>query len=193
MGELKIIWRITMSDDVKNNAQEEVNEQIDDEITEEAIPTVEVVDSEVEVLKVEVEKQRDLALRTMADMENLRRRSRIDVENAHKFGLEKFVNALIPVIDSMEMGLDASKKEDATVKSIQEGLEMIFKQTLDMLEKFSVERINPMGEKFDPKTQEAMTMVPSPDHESNTVMDVIQKGYVLNDRLVRAARVIVAQ
>lgn len=193
MGELKIIWRITMSDDVKNNAQEEVNEQIDDEITEEAIPTVEVVDSEVEVLKVEVEKQRDLALRTMADMENLKRRSRIDVENAHKFGLEKFVNALIPVIDSMEMGLDASKKEDATVKSIQEGLEMIFKQTLDMLEKFSVERINPMGEKFDPKTQEAMTMVPSPDHESNTVMDVIQKGYVLNDRLVRAARVIVAQ
>ena len=193
MGELKIIWRITMSDDVKNNAQEEVNEQIDDEITEEAIPTVEVVDSEVEVLKVEVEKQRDLALRTMADMENLRRRSRIDVENAHKFGLEKFVNALIPVIDSMEMGLDASKKEDATVKSIQEGLEMSFKQTLDMLEKFSVERINPMGEKFDPKTQEAMTMVPSPDHESNTVMDVIQKGYVLNDRLVRAARVIVAQ
>ncbi len=193
MGELKIIWRITMSDDVKNNAQEEVNEQIDDEITEEAIPTVEVVDSEVEVLKVEVEKQRDLALRTMADMENLKRRSRIDVENAHKFGLEKFVNALIPVIDSMEMGLDASKKEDATVKSIQEGLEMSFKQTLDMLEKFSVERINPMGEKFDPKTQEAMTMVPSPDHESNTVMDVIQKGYVLNDRLVRAARVIVAQ
>lgn len=193
MGELKTIWRITMSDDVKNNAQEEVNEQIDDEITEEAIPTVEVVDSEVEVLKVEVEKQRDLALRTMADMENLKRRSRIDVENAHKFGLEKFVNALIPVIDSMEMGLDASKKEDATVKSIQEGLEMSFKQTLDMLEKFSVERINPMGEKFDPKTQEAMTMVPSPDHESNTVMDVIQKGYVLNDRLVRAARVIVAQ
>lgn len=193
MGELKIIWRITMSDDVKNNAQEEVNEQIDDEITEEAIPTVEVVDSEVEVLKVEVEKQRDLALRTMADMENLKRRSRIDVENAHKFGLEKFVNALIPVIDSMEMGLDASKKEDATVKSIQEGLEMTFKQTLDMLEKFSVERINPMGEKFDHKTQEAMTMVPSPDHESNTVMDVIQKGYVLNDRLVRAARVIVAQ
>lgn len=182
-----------MSEEKKSDIQEEVTEQVNEAITEEAIPMVDAVDSEVEALNAEVAKQKDLALRTMADMENLKRRSRIDVENAHKFGLEKFVNALIPVMDSMELGLDASKKEDATIESIREGLEMTFKQTLDMLDKFSVERVNPIGEKFDPKTQEAMTMVPSPDHESNMVMDVIQKGYVLNERLVRPARVIVAQ
>jgi len=188
----KNIWRIKMSEDKKEDIQEEPNEML----SEDQVPTVEVEDTVSEELAAALEdaaKQKDLALRTMADMENLKRRSRIDVENAHKFGLEKFVNALIPIMDSMEMGLDAAKKEGATVESIQEGLEMTFKQSLDMLGKFSVERVDPVGEKFDPKVHEAMTMVPSPDHESNTVMDVIQKGYILNDRLVRAARVIVAQ
>ncbi len=183
-----------------NNAQEE--------LTDEQIPTVEdIIEPEEEIsaekinelndnlveMTVEAQKQKEFAIRTMADMENLKRRSRIDVENAHKYGLEKFVNALIPVIDSMEMGLNASKEEGATIKSLQEGFDMTFKQTLDMLNDFSVERINPIGEKFDPKTQEAMTMVPSEEHESNIVIDVIQKGYVLNERLVRAARVIVAK
>jgi molecular chaperone GrpE len=177
---------------------------LQEELTAEQIPTVENPeettegledDISAELAKVveEADKQKELALRTMADMENLKRRTRIDVENAHKYGLEKFVNALIPVMDSMEMGLDASKKDDATIESIQEGLEMTFKQVLDMLNDFNVERIDPMGEKFDPKTQEAMTMIPSSEHQANTVMEVIQKGYVLNERLVRPARVIVAK
>ncbi|SFR51414.1 nucleotide exchange factor GrpE [Thiomicrospira sp. ALE5] len=135
----------------------------------------------------------DALLRLQADMENLRRRSRIDVENAHKYGVEKLLNALVPVADSLELGLDAANKPEANAASIREGVEMTFKQLLDVLADFNVERINPVGEKFDPQKHEAMTMIPSPDHETNTVVEVFQKGYALNERLIRPARVIVAQ
>ena len=141
----------------------------------------------------EAAKHKDLALRLQADMENLRRRTRIDVENAHKYALDKFIDALVPAMDSMEMGMEAAAKDEATKESIREGVEMTFKQMIDVLGNFSVERIDPKGEKFDPKFHEAMTMIPSPDHESQVVVDVIQKGYKLNDRLIRPARVIVAQ
>lgn len=171
---------------VAEDAQEETLEQAED-----------AVERDLEALlasaEAEATSQKELALRTMADMENLRRRTRLDVESAHKFALDKFVNELIPVLDSMEMGMDAAAKEDASAESIREGLDMTFKQFLDVMEKFNVERLNPVGEKFDPQLHEAMTMVPSPDHESQEVMEVFQKGYTLNERLVRAARVIVAQ
>lgn len=190
-------------------AENKVNEQELEQATDEQIPTVdesteetlehaqEAVSDDIEALlaeaRVEADKHKDMALRIQADMENLRRRTRIDVENAHKYALDKFVNALIPAMDSMEMGMDAASKEDASVESIREGIDMTFKQLLDVLGEFSVERLDPKGEKFDPQLHEAMTMIPSPDHESNVVVDVIQKGYSLNERLVRPARVIVAQ
>ncbi len=172
-----------------DEAEAMMQEQVDETVAN----SEDAAQAKLEEALAEAAKQKDLALRTLAEMENLKRRTRIDVESAHKFGLEKFVKALIPVMDSMEMGLEASKKEEASIESIQEGLDMTLKQMLDMLDQFNVERINPVGEKFDPKTAEALTMVPSPDHESNTVIEVIQKGYMLNDRLVRSARVIVAQ
>ena len=157
----------------------------------------EQVDNDLEALlaeaRAEADKHKELALRVQADMENLRRRTRMDVESAHKYALEKFVNALIPAMDSMEMGIDAASKEEANIDSIKEGVEMTFKQLLDVLQEFNVERVDPTGEKFDPQLHEAMTMIPSPEHESNMVVDTIQKGYTLNERLVRAARVIVAQ
>lgn len=184
----------------------------DNQTTEEQIPTAEealesaeealedaqeTVTKDVESLlaetRIEADKHKDMALRIQADMENLRRRTRIDIESAHKYALDKFVNALIPAMDSMEMGMEASSKEDASIESIREGIEMTFKQLLDVLGQFNVERVDPKGEKFNPELHEALTMIPSPDHESNTVVDVIQKGYTLNERLVRAARVIVAQ
>ena len=168
-----------------------------DDVSEEVQQAEEAVEQDLEAMLTEAQKeaesQKELALRTMADMENLKRRTRMDIESAHKFALEKFVNELLPVLDSMEMGIDAAGKEDATAQSIAEGLDMTFKQFLDVLQKFNVERVNPEGEKFDPQLHEAMTMVPSPDHESQTVMEVFQKGYVLNERLVRPARVIVAE
>lgn len=178
-------------------AEEQIPTVDSAEVSEETQDAEDAVAKDLEAMLAEAQKevdaQKELALRTLADMENLKRRTRIDVENAHKFALEKFVNALIPVLDSMEMGMEAAKMEEATLESIREGIEMTFKQTLDVLGDFNVERVDPKGEKFDPQLHEAMTMVPSPDHESNTVMDVVQKGYTLNERLVRAARVIVAQ
>ncbi|BCN93115.1 protein GrpE [Thiomicrorhabdus immobilis] len=172
---------------------EEAIQQADDALEDAQQTVQEDIAALLEEARAEAEKHKDMALRVQADMENLRRRTRLDVESAHKFALEKFVNALIPAMDSMEMGMEAAGKEGATIESISEGVEMTFKQLLDVLQSFNVERIDPTGEKFDPQLHEAMTMIPSPDHETNTVVDTIQKGYTLNERLVRAARVIVAQ
>lgn len=186
---------------MSDNKQEFTEEQIptleddaDSQTLEQAEATLENdLAAMLEATKKEADAQKELALRTLADMENLRRRTRIDVENAHKYALEKFVNALIPVLDSMEMGIDAASKEEATVASINEGLNMTFKQFLDVLQNFNVERIDPKGEKFNPQLHEAMTMVPGTDNEPQSIVEVFQKGYTLNERLVRAARVIVAQ
>lgn len=190
-----IIRRQSVSD--KNELNEEQIPTVDDGTEETLEQAEEAVEQDLNELlsaaNEEAAKQKELALRTMADMENMRRRTRMDVESAHKFALEKFVNELIPVVDSMEMGLVAGSKEDATVASLNEGLEMTFKQLLDVLQKFNVERVNPEGEKFNPQLHEAMTMVPSPEHESQQVIEVFQKGYTLNDRLVRPARVVVAE
>jgi molecular chaperone GrpE len=193
-------------------SEDKTKKQNIEQVNEEGIPTVdealenseealeqaqEAVSEDIKALlaesRTEAEKHKEMALRIQADMENLRRRTRLDVENAHKYALNKFVDALIPAMDSMEMGMDAASKEGASIESIREGIDMTFKQLLDVLAEFNVERIDPKGEKFDPQFHEAMTMIPSPDHESNTVVDVIQKGYSLNERLVRPARVIVAQ
>ena len=180
-----------VQDDV--NATEEASSNSEESIEQAQDKVEQDLEALLAEAKAEAEKHKDMALRVQDDMENLRRRTRMDVESAHKFALEKFVNALIPAMDSMEMGMDAAEKEGATVESIKEGVEMTFKQLLDVLQDFDVSRVDPTGEKFDPQLHEAMTMIPSPDHESNTVVDTIQKGYTLNDRLVRAARVIVAQ
>lgn len=157
----------------------------------------EAMEEDIEALLEEARKEaaahKDLALRLQADMENLRRRTRMDVESAHKFALEKFVDSLVPALDSMEMGIEAAHKEEASIESIREGLEMTFKQMLDILQNFNVERIDPLNEAFDPQKHEALTMMPSEEHASNTVVTVVQKGYALNERLVRPARVIVAQ
>lgn len=169
-------------------------EGVEEETLEQAEEAVaDDIDAMLQEARDEAAAHKDMALRLQADMENLRRRTRIDIENAHKFALEKFVDALIPAMDSMEMGLDAAQQEEANIESIREGLEMTFKQMIDILQNFNVERVDPLNEAFDPQLHEAMTMVPSPEHDSNTVMQVIQKGYRLNERLVRPARVIVAQ
>jgi molecular chaperone GrpE len=185
----------------KNKQQIEAEESQVPQSAEEAVEDLEQAEAKVEEdLEKALEEAKQQAaehwealLRVKADMENLRRRTRIDVENAHKFALEKFVNALLPVVDSLEMGIDAANQESTSVESIREGMEMTLKMLIDVLAEFGVERIDPKGEAFDPQKHEAMTMVPSQDHEPNTVMDVIQKGYSLNERLVRPARVIVSK
>jgi molecular chaperone GrpE len=135
---------------------------------------------------------RDRALRAQAEVENIRRRASRDVESAHKYALEKFTAELLPVLDSLEKAVEVAAESPAA-ESIAEGVELSLKLFLSVLEKHGVECIDPQGEPFDPQRHEAMAMVASPHAEPNSVLDVMQRGYVLNGRLVRAAKVIVAR
>ena len=135
----------------------------------------------------------DQLVRTQAQMDNLRKRQERELENAHKYALERFVNELLPVRDSMEMGLVAAGEESSTIDHLREGTELTLKLFSDVMEKFSVEQINPEGQPFDPELHQAMAMQPRSDVPPNTVVVVVQKGYTLNGRLVRPAMVMVSQ
>ena len=144
-------------------------------------------------LQEDVLAARDAALRAQADAQNVKRRAEQDVEKARKFALERFSGDLLPVIDSLERALEAASGGDDLSKSIAEGVELTLKSLLDALKKYNIEAVNPAGEPFDPQLHQAMTMVENPDLEPNTVMDVMQKGYTLNGRLIRPAMVIVSK
>lgn len=154
-------------------------------------PEADVLAAKVEELEQALGEARDQALRAAAEAQNVRRRAEQDVEKARKFALEKFIKELLPVVDSLEKALDAMG-EDAS-EAHREGVSMTLKLQLDTLAKFGVETVEPQGEPFDPQYHEAMAMVPNPEAEPNTVMDVMQKGYLLNGRLVRPAMVVVSQ
>lgn len=188
-------------------ADEETNletneEALAEEQTPEQASEQEAADTELEALKAQIEKleqeaneAKEQALRTAAEMQNLRRRTERDVENAHKYGQEKLINGLLPMLDNLDRALTSGENADGedTLKSLIEGVELTRKSALDALQKFSVEILDPVGEPFDPEFHEAMTMVPSPTAEPNSVIDVLQKGYTLNGRLLRAAMVVVAK
>ena len=133
----------------------------------------------------------DKALRAQAELENVRRRMARDVESAHKFALERFVSELLPVRDSLEFGLAAA--QEASAASIAEGVELTLRMLEQAMEKFGVEAVDPAGEPFDPAFHQAVTMQESDAAESGAVLTVVQKGYLLNERLVRPAMVIVAK
>ncbi|WP_018623866.1 nucleotide exchange factor GrpE [Kangiella aquimarina] len=165
--------------------------QVFEDMTEEDRQIAEL-EAALEAARQEAADNKDLALRTKAEAENIRRRAENDVVSARKYAIEKFAGELLAVVDSIEQGLQLKAENDES-KAIQDGMELTLKMMLSTLEKFGVEQLNPLEEVFDPQLHEAMTMVPSPDHESNTVIDVFQKGYTLNGRLIRPARVVVAQ
>lgn len=133
-----------------------------------------------------------LYLGAHAEMENLRKRTEREVQNAHKFALERFFGELLPVRDSLEMGLAAANGE-IDVAKLREGVELTLKQLNAAMEKFGAREVNPLGVKFDPSEHEALAMLPTDQAEPNTVVQVMQKGYLLNERLIRPAKVIVAQ
>lgn len=133
----------------------------------------------------------DKFVRVTAEMDNLRRRLERDVTKAHKYGTEKFVQNLLPVVDSLEQAIQLAETHGD--KSMHEGLELTMKLLLDMLKKSDVEQIDPLGEAFNPELHEAMSMQEDKDAKPNTVITVFQKGYKLNDRVIRAARVIVSK
>ncbi|MDL0431637.1 nucleotide exchange factor GrpE [Marinobacter sp. TBZ242] len=189
------------------SADEKRNEQVEEELKESAEAasreqggaedaSENSPESEIEALKLQAQEFQEQMLRSQAEMQNVRRRAEIDVEKAHKFALEKFVKELLPVADSLEKAVESTEGHEEAgdlVTSIREGVEMTLNLFMNSLRKFNVEQLNPVGEPFDPQQHEAMSMVPAPDAEPNSVVAVVQKGYKLNDRLVRPAMVVVAK
>ncbi len=141
--------------------------------------------------RLEAESYLDRVTRTQAEMDNLRKRTAREVENARKFALEPFARDLLSVADSMDLGLNAVA-DGGDLTALREGMELTRKQLYGVLERFNIEVLDAQGVKFNPEQHEAMTMVPNPEMEPNTVIEVIQKGYTLNGRLLRPARVVVS-
>ncbi len=136
----------------------------------------------------------DKMLRARAELENIRRRASLDVENAHKFAVEKFARELVNVVDSLEHGLEAMSEPDQTqIVHLREGMQLTHKLLLDTLQKFQIKQINPQGDAFDPKQHEALTAQPTNEIEPNRVLSVVQKGFTIHDRMLRPARVIVSK
>lgn len=176
----------TVVNETQAGSEQVSNEEIEQELLEEEQP------SETEQLQQQVTDANDNVLRIQAEMQNMRRRAERDVENAHKFALDKFSADLLPVVDNLERALSAIDAEDDSKKAIAEGIELTLKSFLDVLVRFKIEAVDPAGQPFDANLHQAVSMVPNPDMEPNTVMDVFQKGYTLNGRLIRPAMVVVS-
>ena len=160
--------------------------------SDQATDSIEALRELLEEANRKAEENWEQVLRSRADMENLRKRATRDVEHAHKYALERFVNALLPVKDSMELGLSAADaSEDIAV--LKDGMDLTLKMLATALDKCGVKEIDAANQRFDPELHQAMTMQDQADVEPGTVLTVIQKGYLLNDRLARAATVIVAK
>jgi len=178
---------------------DEENNEIEAEEYE-TIPGAEV-ESNTDDLAMQLEAAQNKAdahwndlLRTKADMENLRRRQSRDLENAHKRALDKFVAELLPIYDSMELGLNASKGDGISIEAVQEGLDMTMKMFLSSINKFGLEPVNPAeGDEFDPEQHQAMAMQPVDGVDANKIITVAQKGFQFNGRLLRPAMVVVSQ
>lgn len=154
---------------------------------------VEVMPSLEELLQaaeLKAQEHYDAWMYAKAEGENIRRRAYEDIDKARKFALEKFSSELLAVKDSMEAALAV---ETATVEDYKNGVELTMKQLIAVFEKFNVAEVHPVGEKFDPHKHQAISMVDHPDAEPNTVVQVLQKGYLLNDRVLRPALVMVAK
>ena len=164
--------------------------EVDSESTSEDVPE----GDQLAQLEAEVEKYKDVALRAEAEMQNLRRRAERDVQNAHKFGTERLLQNLLPVLDSLEKAIEASEAAGQSEDDPQlEGIKLCSKLFINVLTKEGIEALDPLGEPFDPNLHEALSMIENPDLEPNSVMTVIQKGYRLNERLVRPAKVMVSK
>ena len=182
--------------------EEAASEAESPEAAEEAVELADMSKAELfkdaENAREEAAKYRDAALRAEAEMQNVRRRASKDVEHAHKFGAEKLIQNLLPVVDSLEKALESSElvkdlDQDHSAKAVLDGVGLCHKMFLDTLSKENVAVVDPHGEPFDPNLHQAMSMVENPDMEPNSVVAVIQKGYQLNGRLVRPAMVMVSK
>lgn len=156
-------------------------------------PGYKALQDQLTAAEMKAEDNMNKAMRALAELDNVRRRAERDVANAHKYGLEKLARALLPVIDSLEQALQIEVTADETVKSIHEGVELTLKLLHSVLKQFAIEAIEPVGQPFDPECHEAMSMQPDNTVAPGTVLTVFQKGYLLNGRVIRPARVIVSK
>ena len=190
------------------NEDQKPAEQVDEAVQEaqvedtsaveiEEIVTIDSLQAELDEANqtiAELQKQlAELEPRAQAEIANQRRRAEVEVEKARKFAVEKFASELLPVIDSLERAIESSQVEDEVVKPLREGVEMTHKMFIDGVAKFNLEVVNPEGEAFNPEHHQAMSMVEVEGTAPNTVIAVMQKGYVLNGRLVRPAMVMVSK
>jgi molecular chaperone GrpE len=166
-------------------AQEQEGEAIAEGEPDPAIKIAELEQALVEA--------RESVLRAQADAINAQRRAEKEVEKARKFALEGFSKEVLVVADNLERALSLVNPEDEAIKSIVEGIELTLKSFGDVLAKFNIEAVDPHGEPFDPQLHQAMSMVPNPEVDPNTVIAVMQKGYTLNGRLIRPAMVMVSK
>ncbi|UXD88410.1 nucleotide exchange factor GrpE [Thalassolituus hydrocarboniclasticus] len=182
-----------MSEEQK--VQEELQEQLEAETPVDAADATatESADDQLASALQEVAELKEQVLRVQAEMQNVRRRAELDVEKAHKFGVEKFANEMLATVDNLERALAAAVADDEATKAIREGVEMTLSGLVAGLEKFKVESVDPVGSAFNPEFHQAMAMVENPDAAPNTVIAVMQKGYTLQGRLLRPAMVVVSK
>jgi molecular chaperone GrpE len=154
---------------------------------------IEILETALEATRLEAVEARQDMLRMQADMDNLRKRLVREHEKSRRRTLERFMGDLLPVRDSLERGLEAAADPAATVEALIEGKQLIMKMLNKTMGDHGLQTIDPAGEAFDPEKHEAMTMLPSAEHDENTVIDVLEKGYQLHDRLIRPAKVVVSR
>ena len=176
----------------ENDKREEAAEQTPEQEVTTETSELETLRAALETAEQQAAEQREVMLRMHAEMENLRKRLMRDLERSRKRALEGVMKDLLPVQDSLEKGLQAAAGEDASIESLREGKALIHRMLDKLLQDHGVQLIDPVGEAFNPELHEAMSLIPSPEHPRDTVIDVIQKGYQLNERLIRPARVIVS-
>ena len=156
-------------------------------------PTLEELKQQLTQAEQKAQENWDKAVRAQAEMENLKRRTQKDLESAHKFALEGFAKELLPVLDSLTLGLQAATGDSPEVEKFRVGSELTIKQFESVFAKFNIETIDPVGQPFNPEHHQAMAMQTVEGAEPNTVVNVFQKGYLLNGRLLRPAMVVVAK
>ena len=171
----------------------EVDEKLQAEVElDQAELAEEQAETQIEELQQKLSTLGEQLLREQAEMQNVRRRAQRDIESAHKYALEKFASELLSVVDNLERAIEAIDAEDEAQKAVAEGLELTLKTFIEVLGKYNVEAVDPEGQPFDADLHQAVSTVPNNDVEPNTVINVFQKGYTLNGRLIRPAMVVVS-
>ena len=191
---------------VQNNDKEQMTESSEEQLLVESAGSadeagvepdsddpIEILETALQAAQLEAIEARQDRLRRQADMENLRKRLVREHEKARRRTLERFMGDLLPVRDSLERGLEAATDPAASVEALKEGKQLIMKMLTKAMGDHGLQTIDPVGEPFDPEKHEAMTMITSDQHDENTIIDVLEKGYQLHDRLIRPAKVVVSR